>query len=169
MAATKTKTRTLYVKDQDEPVWSKAEQHVKAGAAESLSALVTELLKREVQRMDKSAELKEQRMERILIEGDFATHEGSVNKTVAVTGRYLVEDFGETYSVILTSKGYLFVLEATRDDILITNTHASFRDMKNGTALVDGREVSLPSEYPADLLAQVAEEVGEEYVEELDL
>ena len=78
-------------------------------------------------------------------------------RTAAFTGRWVLEDFDSydrvQYNLALTQKEQLFVLR----DGSSFDTFSRFVDMAASDA------------YPADLLAVVADLLGEKFVEELDI
>ncbi len=148
--------RTLYVRDTDEGTWQKAEELVKGQGAESLSKLVTNALEKELERLETVKELKDG-IEKIVLEVE---NENGTRK-IAFNGKWLVEDF-EWYqsliSVALTEKESYFVYwdsQGNSEDAYRVFNY--FNDFANSEAI------------PEELKSLVANEVGEDYVEFLDI
>lgn len=153
--------KTLYIRDDDENIWQEAEALVKAKKIESLSKLATDSIRKEVERMKELAKIKEG-VSRIVCE---VTNEKGTRK-VAFNGRWLVEDFGYqpqfgkkyVLSVALTEKESYFVFWDSdgegKDDYKVYNYFEAFTDSED---------------IPEELIGMVANEVGEDYAEFLDI
>jgi hypothetical protein len=148
--------RTLYVRDSDEGTWQKAEELVKGQGAESLSKLVTDALEKEMERLETVKEIKEG-IEKIVLE--IENEKGT--RKIAFNGKWLIEDYEwdkSFISVALTEKESYFVFWDSqgncKDDYEVFDY---FDDFTNSDAI------------PEDLKSLVANEVGEDYVEFLDI
>ena len=148
--------KTLYVKDQDEAVWKEAEELTK----ESLSSLVTSLLRKEVDRIKNEKKLLSGENKRIVVK---TKEEECLPRTVAFNGRWIVDDqeIEDTiYSVAITEKQRFFVLVDGKWGTLYY-VYDTLDELKNlaGTG----------KEYPAELMHWVALGLETDYVEELDI
>jgi hypothetical protein len=149
--------RTLYIRDSDEELWQRAEQMAKElGPDCSLSKLVTDALEKEMERLATAEEIKEG-IEKIVVK----IETGKGTRKVAFNGRWLVEDYGCDkclISVALTEKDSYFVYCNNQgyeeDDYQVFDYFEEFKDCE---------------EIPDALISMVASEVGEEYVEFLNI
>lgn len=152
--------KTIYVKDSDRELWERAER---LGGG-SVSALLTEALRKYVE----ESELKERGMETIGLD---LGHNDGTPRPVEFVGRWLLDpepnetrttepgyDGGAFYGVALTKKGRL----------AIVSEHC------NGgwgpeLRTYDSFEKAEREGVPADILARAAANVGNGYVQKLDI
>jgi hypothetical protein len=152
--------KTLYIRDDDEKIWQDAEEMVKAKKIDSLSKLVTDSIRKEVARLMELDSVKEG-LSRIDV--DLETDKGT--RKIAFNGKWLVIDVetsrGHYISVALTEKKSYFVL---------------FENAGAGNGEDDDYEVfdyfeglTSSDHIPEEIKSMVASEVGEDYVEFLDI
>ena len=145
--------KTLYVPDQDAPMWKELEEL----SGENASALVARLLNDELERLREIKKAREGKFSKIVIE--YKDNDGTTRK-VAFTGRWIVEEYknnGTYYSVAISEKFRLFVLIKDNRGAEY-QVHDSFETMQD-----------FEGKYPGGLLALVADYLKEDYVEELDI
>ncbi|MCL6612976.1 MAG: hypothetical protein K6T66_15705 [Peptococcaceae bacterium] len=158
--------KNIYVRDEDEVIWQKAEQLAGKGAAESLSKMITDALKKEVERLEALQEVQKDGFERILLEYFDKNANRDVKK--AFNGKWLVfeehdeaTDAGVLVSVALTQKGqllYFWVWESSGDGGY--DIYEDFEAMKNRAE---------EDNIGHNIISAVADELGEDYVEFLDI
>ena len=133
--------RTIYVRVGDREMWQRAEQL----AGDSLAGLVADLLRNWVNEQEAKARMRETGMERVeVIDG---------GRRKAFKGRQLA--LGGTFVIYLTEQGRLAVQDVAQTELLVYDT---FPDLENDE-----------ERFGPELLQQVANLIGEEYVEELDI
>jgi len=140
--------RTLYVREEDQAIWEQA-----AGFAEedSLSAIVTEALRRFVlakEQEDGTSPYKRIELEITEFNRDGMPHD----RKAAFTGRELIDY--EPFTVYETSKHQLLFYHEEKQ------FHWLFRTIEEATK---------SNEFPPPLLADVADALGREWVEEWDI
>lgn len=152
--------RTLYVREEDQVIWQKAEA---LADTESLSALVTEALRRFVlAKEQESGKSPYERIELTVSSIDPETNGVSDERTVAFTGRKLVSH--GWYTVYETAKHQLLIYGVDESNgSSFYNVHKTFDD---AAAARNHNDEPL---YPPDLLAAGAEQLGWKWVEELDV
>ena len=148
--------KTLYIRDNDELIWQKAEEVVVKNKIESLSKFVTDAIKKEVNRMVFLATVKED-IQKIVV--TLNTEEGI--RKVAFNGKWLIENYSLDFwliSVAITEKNSIFLLYDTGSDSVDKyRIFEYFEDFINE---------DLPS---PELKSLVANKVGEDYIEFLDI
>ena len=162
--------KTLYVRDEDVPVWEKAE---KLAAPEGVSPLVSKLLRQYVG----GNEVDLNGMQRLTVR--VRENEAAPTALKAFRGRWLWSpaqpiDVGpDEYAVALTGRGQLALYGWNPNSELSRLTlYRNFEDMKIGRRanlaydFYDDREVDTP---PPPVLAAVAESLNKRYEEELDI
>ena len=138
--------QNLYVAARDQDIWSRAE---KLAQPESLSGLVTKLLRRFV-------EQREAAKERIVIQ--LRDREGNVFRK-AFRGRMLVTKFfvnGAEYSAAQGANGGLALWLETAGHVRDFKTYGSW-------------EETTADEWQPEFLSAISSALGEDYVEEIDL
>jgi hypothetical protein len=153
--------KTIYVRDEDEEVWKKAEQLAEQLAGSSLSRLIVDALRREVVRLEAVKEVKDG-FERILIEYRNEPH-GPLKK-VAFNGKWLArEEQYDTEGIALTEKGQFF--HYSRDFQTELGQYRIFQSFNDLAVYANDEE----NQVNTDLIAEAAEAIGEDYVEFLDI
>ncbi len=151
--------RTLYVRDEDQAIWQKAEA---LADQDSVSALVTEALRRFI--LAKEQETGMSPFERIELSVAAVNSDDAIigDRQVAFTGRELVNEW--PWQVYETAKHQLLFYTIDSD-------YGFYEVYKNVAAAAEARnprDEDAPM-YPSELLAAVAESLGQEWVEELDV
>lgn len=151
--------KTLYIRDDDAQIWQEAEELVKEKKIESLSKLATDSIRKEVERMKELATIKEG-IKRISIELD----DEKGTRKIAFNGKWLAEnyeffrDVKYLVSVALTERESYFVLWDSQGHNKDTyEIFDYFNDFTDSDSI------------PEELKSIVAAEVGEDYVEFLDI
>ena len=145
--------KTLYVPDQDTDKWKELEEL----SGESSSAVVGRLLGAELERLREAKKARDGKYSRLVV----SYEDEGIKRKVAFVGRWIVKDYyatGYTYSVALTEKGGIFVLTEHNLHGDGYSAYESFQAFKEDE-----------EQFPAELLAQVAAGIGEDYIEELDI
>lgn len=150
--------KTLYIKEDDESLWKKADFLVKTNGG-SLSNFITELLRKELSKREMLRCVTEN-IGPIVIE--FENQYGRQKKSF--NGKWLIKDyqpgidpFGDAYSVAVTAMGQLFVLRET-------NNHGSdYRVFPTYDDMMDDGTVPLELQYA------VSDAIGENDAEFLDI
>lgn len=155
--------KTLYVKDGDMAVW----EEVDALVPGEVSALVAKLLRQWLADQKGKAEP----------EGPFSRLVVSVRKDArddsspvvrkAFNGRWLVSDF-ETDAASYDA-GTQWDVAVTEQGRLVVCIHQRQEDVCDYFAVYDTIDDAEADHAPADLLSAVAAEIGEDFVEELDI
>lgn len=171
--------KNLYIRDEDEELWKRAEELVKGTQTRSLSSLIPRLLEKEIEKMEAQEEVLED-ASRIVVDigmqwdmEDWA-EERKPMRCVAFEGKWIAKDYyakdGGCYSVALTKKRQLFVAIAAGKDVLPFGywVYATFQMMAEDTG-TGAREEYWPFPYPDNLLSLVASVMGEVHIEELDI
>lgn len=145
--------KTLYVPDQDTDKWKELEEL----SGESSSAVVGRLLGAELERLREAKKAKDGKFSRLVV--SYTDDEGMKRK-VAFVGRWIVKDYyttGVTYSVALTENERLFVLieDSRGARHIVYDSFEEMADQEGG--------------FLGDVLTRVAAEIGEDFVEELDI
>jgi hypothetical protein len=151
--------KTLYVREEDIEVWEQAQSL--AGGDESLSSIVIEALRRYLRiRGGQPSEI--EGMKRIVVE-TYDQDERLIRK--AFVGKWLVEAMQTEanryrWSIAQTQKGsivvYCFKGELPRDECITDfKVYDSFDELEQ--------------DVPDDVLAAVAVELGEDFVQDLDI
>lgn len=151
--------KTLYIRENDEKIWEKAEQYVKESKIESLSKFITDLLEKELAK----TEVKNIDQNEIVIK----IYDRNIGKfrRVKFNGEWLVEDLwlktngDSSASVALTAKNNLLYFYQNEDSEEC-NGYRIYRDFEQMKADPDVNSV---------LLAEVATKLKEDYVEFLDI
>lgn len=156
--------KTLYVRDEDSPIWEEAERLANG----AVSPLVSKLLREFVveNRIDT-----ETGMERIVVEVHRDKYADARKK--AFTGRWLIDpeqavgdDPRFKVAVALTAKGQLAVYEYDeRDDLGNLEVYENFDAMK----AAESDPVHREPKYSGEVLAEVATALNQDYEEELDI
>jgi hypothetical protein len=156
--------KTLYVRDGDEKLWEKAEAIVGEMQIESLSKLVTDALEKEVNRLEALRKVTKEGFERIVFE--YRNELNGPWKKVAFNGKWLAENYSGNYQtegIAMTEKGQFFYCRCDiQTDHGFYQVFESFDDLK-GYANNEGNRVD------TDLISEAAEEIGEDYVEFLNI
>jgi hypothetical protein len=147
--------KNIYVKDSDVALVEWAEKH----AGDSLSNLFAECLRQRKDRIERQLQLSKDGLEALSIE---------VNKRKKMfVGRWIVSKFtsnrpgvtsGTLYDVAFTKGGRIAVLVGER-----------YEDSYSKMDVYDSFPAFEASEYPHDLVAAVGDQLGEDYVEVLDI
>ena len=155
--------RNLYVSDEDQSVWTRAEQ---LAQPQSLSALVTSLLRRYIEQRQAATD-------RIVVEIDDSNQAGTTRK--AFRGRMLVRNFrsdetqimqGTLYFAAQGAKGGLALWDSDTLDgpTAALQTYDSFEE-----AEAEDWDTGRAMGWPRDFLSAISSALGEEYAEEIDL
>ena len=149
--------KNLYVAETDLSLWNQIEELT----GEKPSAIVAQLLRTEVEKLLSAKKAKEGKCARIVVA---YCDENDVKRKVAFVGRWIVENYCEAhveYSVALTENERLFVL--------INKNGCGFHCVYDTFGEMEATDLYHVGPYPAELLAIVAEAIGEDFVEELDI
>ncbi|WP_053961236.1 hypothetical protein [Sulfobacillus thermosulfidooxidans] len=140
--------RTLYVREEDQVIWEKAEA---LSDQESMSALVTEALRRFILAKEQAAGTSP--YQRIELEITEINRNGMpYDRKVAFTGRELVDD------------GPLVVYETAKHRLLFYH-----EELQRYWIYRTIEQAIKSDEFPPTLLAAVADALGQEWVEEWDI
>lgn len=150
--------RTIYVRDEDQDIWERA---AAITGEESLSSFVTEALRRLIlTREQQAGQSPYKRIELLVGAEDPRTGIISSNRTVAFTGRCIVQGPIEVYETpkhrllfYYRESGYGF--------------YAVYESLEEAAG-VESEATGDPF-YSPDLIAKVAEALGHDWVEELDI
>ena len=155
-------SKTIYVKEKDGDVLKELEEL----SGESCSALFSRLAEAELVRLKNAKRAKAGKVSKLLVR---YKDENDVERKVAFSGRWIAKNFTTpqrkniTYSVAITENERLFVLIENENEGTSTYVvHETFVDMA-------AAEIWKTGQYPSELLANVAREIGEDFVEELDI
>jgi hypothetical protein len=143
--------RNIYVKDSDVALVEWAEKH----AGDSLSNLFAECLRQRKERIERQKQLSQDGLEAISIQVD--------KRKKMFVGKWIVSKFaGNTgsmlYDVAFTKGGRIAVLVGER-----------YEDSYSNMDVYDSFPEFEASEHPRDLVAAVGDQLGEDYVEFLDI
>lgn len=154
--------KTLYVREGSEEVWERAEKL----SGESVSSLVDRLLRDYIQRQERQEALAGD-SKRIVVE---VSRDDTVTSK-AFQGTWVIVEFesedpnvlgGTQYNVALTRNKRLVACISSRDDDPgRVESFEVFDSFDQFAADTDG--------YPHDLISAVANEIGEDFVEDLDI
>jgi hypothetical protein len=143
--------RNIYVKDSDVALVEWAEKH----AGNSLSNLFAECLRQRKERIERQKQLSQDGLEAISIQVE--------KRKKMFVGKWIVSKFagntGSTlFDVAFTKGGRIAVLVGER-----------YEDSYSKMDVYDSFPEFEASEYPRDLVAAVGDQLGEDYVEFLDI
>lgn len=143
--------KTIFVKDKDQEMWQKAEAMVKEFELESMSALIAESLRREIERLETLKALKKEGLERIV--ENVWDQEAEIQKKVGFYGRCL-GNIGDSESIALTEGSKLFYIweGSYGQEYMVFD---SFEELQGSDQVSEG------------IKSIVANELGEDYIEEL--
>ena len=143
--------KTLDISEQDEFIWNEVERLT----GEQMELTISNLLKTKLEQLTEAEKARTGNFSKLTV--SYTDGEG-YNHKVSFVGRWLLQDYREgsqTYSVALTEKERLFVLIESHDG----ETHIIFDTF--GEMCTD--------QFSDDLLVKIANLVGEEYEEVLDI
>ena len=143
--------KTLDISEQDEFIWNEVERLT----GEQMELTISNLLKTKLEQLTEAEKARAGNFSKLSV--SYTDDEG-YNHKVSFVGRWLLQDYregGQTYSVALTEKERLFVLIESHDG----ETHIIFDTF--GEMCTD--------QFSDDLLVIIANLVGEEYEEVLDI
>ena len=143
--------KTLTISEQDESLWSEVERL----SGERMELTISNMLKAKLEQLTEAEKARNGNFSKIVV--SYADEE-NYNHKVSFVGRWLLQDYREgsqTYSVALTEKERLFVLIESHDG----ETHIIF----------DTFSEMCTDQFSDDLLVRIANLIGEEYEEELDI
>jgi hypothetical protein len=145
--------QNLYVAAKDQEVWNRAE---KLAEPESLSSLVTRLLRRYVNQLDLARN-------RIVVDIE-DDDQRSVRK--AFKGRYLVSEFKSE-----SARGALYAAQGAKGGIAVWWERSEGDAAKTFITYEDFDELAAgdENEWPGDFISAVSAALGEDYAEEIDL
>jgi predicted CopG family antitoxin len=158
--------KNIYIRDADKDVWEKAEEL--AGRA-SFSQLITDLLRDHVEQHKRKQEALSMEMKTIEFEIE-NKDTGRISKK-SFKGRWVIDTdaplepsgpqymAGHAYVAAITAKGQIFLGHFKPRDSDHLEDYTVYNSIQ--FAEVDG--------WPSELLAAVADELGEDFVEELDI
>lgn len=149
---------TLYVKDSDAPIWDRARALVSGSDEDSLSALVTECLAAGLEKRERALKVEKSisdQLENIELVGVNAGTEQP--RRIRFKG-FLAHESEHT-SVYVT-KGKQIILEGTQWPTSEITVFESFDELREA--------VERGGAWPAGMMEDVAEAIGEEYFEELE-
>ena len=143
--------KTLNISQQDELIWNEVERLT----GEQMELTITNLLKAKLEQLAEAEKARAGNFSKLSV--SYTDDEG-YNHKVSFVGRWLLQDYregGQTYSVALTEKERLFVLNESPngDHYFIFDT---FNDM-------------CTAQFSDDILVRIANLIGEEYEEALDI
>ena len=143
--------KKLTISQQDELIWNEVERLT----GERLESTISNLLKAKLEQLTEAEKARTGNFSKLIV--SYTDDEGD-NQKVSFIGRWLLQDYREgnqTYSVALTEKERLFVLNESSngDHHFIFDT---FNDM-------------CTAQFSDDLLVKIANLIGEEYEEALDI
>ena len=143
--------KTLTISQQDELIWNEVERLT----GERLELTISNLLKMNLEKLTEAEKARDGNFSKLIV--SYTDDEG-YNHKVSFVGRWLLQDYregGQTYSVALTEKERLFVL---------IESHAG-----EGHIIFDTFDEMCTDQFSDDLLVRIANLVGEEYEEVLDI
>ena len=143
--------KTLGISEQDGLIWNQVERLT----GERMEQIITNMLKTKLEQLTEAEKARAGNFSKLTV--SYTDDEG-YNHKVSFVGRWLLQDYREgsqTYSVALTEKERLFVLIESHDG----ETHIIFDTF--GEMCTD--------QFSDDLLVIIANLVGEEYEEVLDI
>ena len=143
--------KTLNISQQDELIWSEVERL----SGERMELTITNLLKTKLEQLAEAEKARAGNFSKITV--SYTDDEG-YNHKVSFVGRWLLRDYREgsqTYSVALTEKERIFVL---------IESHAG-----EAHIIFDTFDEMCTNQFSDDLLVRIANLVGEEYEEVLDI
>jgi len=168
--------KNIYVRDDDEEIWQKAEQLTSEGAAESLSKMITNALKKEVIRLENQKEAKKTEIfqgadiiEKITVEYE----EDGIKRKISFKGKWITDEEGintvsNIYRVALTEKNQFFVFEES----------IQFNEQNDGLKIITKQEGSykiyssfekMKKDLPGKVSKYVADAIEYAYEEFLDI
>jgi len=179
--------KNIYVRDDDEEIWQKAEQLTSEGAAESLSKMITNALKKEVIRLENQKEAKKTEIfqgadiiEKITVEYE----EDGIKRKISFKGKWITDEEGintvsnlklggltgydHIYRVALTEKNQFFVFEES----------IQFNEQNDGLKIITKQEGSykiyssfekMKKDLPGKVSKYVADAIEYAYEEFLDI
>ena len=143
--------KTLDISEQDEFIWNEVERLT----GEQMELTISNLLKTKLEQLTEAEKARTGNFSKLTV--SYTDGEG-YNHKVSFVGRWLLQDYREgsqTYSVALTEKERLFVLIESHAG----ETHIIFDTF--GEMCTD--------QFSDDLLVRIANLIGEEYEEVLDI
>ena len=143
--------KTLDISEQDEFIWNEVERLT----GEQMELTISNLLKTKLEQLTEAEKARAGNFSKLTV--SYTDDEG-YNHKVSFVGRWLLQDYREgsqTYSVALTEKERLFVLIESHDG----EAHIIF----------DTFDEMCTNQFSDDLLVRIANLVGEEYEEVLDI
>ena len=143
--------KTLTISEQDESLWSEVERL----SGERMELTISNLLKAKLEQLTEAEKARAGNFSKLTV--SYTDDEG-YNHKVSFVGRWLLQDHCEgnqTFSVALTEKERLFVLIESPDG----DHHIIF----------DTFSEMCTDQFSDDLLVRIANLIGEEYEEELDI
>ena len=143
--------KTFNISEQDELIWKSVERLT----GEKLELTISNLLKAKLEQLTEAEKARAGNFSKLSV--SYTDDEG-YNHKVSFVGRWLLQDYREgsqTYSVALTEKERLFVLIESHAG----ETHIIF----------DTFSEMCTDQFSDDLLVRIANLIGEEYEEELDI
>lgn len=149
--------RNIYVREGDQELFDWAEQQ----GGESLSALVVDILRQHKQRLGRQAELQAKGFEPITVEVE--DKEGRIRKK-QFEGRWLVSDFESE-----TAKGQYGAALGKRGGLVITHYDKYQPDIADLFRVFESFDDFASEDFGEDFVSAVAAEMGEEFVEVLDV
>ncbi|MBO0722565.1 MAG: hypothetical protein J2P31_07600 [Blastocatellia bacterium] len=147
--------KNIYVKDSDVELIEWAEKH----AGDSLSNLFAECLRQRKDRIDRRLQLSKDGLEAIAIQ---------VNKRKKMfVGKWIVSKFVSTKPGVTSST--LFDVAFTKGGRIAVLVGERYQDDYSNMDVFETFPEFEASEYPRDLVAAVGDQLGEDYVEVLDI
>lgn len=143
--------KTLDISEQDELIWNEVERLT----GEQMELIITNMLKTKLEQLTEAEKARAGNFSKLTVS---YTDDESYNHKVSFVGRWLLQDYREgsqTYSVALTEKERLFVLIESHDG----ENHIIF----------DTFDEMCTNQFSDDLLVRIANLIGEEYEETLDI
>ena len=143
--------KTLNISQQDEVIWNEVERLTR----ERMELIITNMLKTKLEQLTEAEKARAGNFSKLTV--SYTDDEG-YNHKVSFVGRWLWQDYSEgnqTYSVALTEKERLFVLIESPDG----DHHIIF----------DTFSEMCTDQFSDDLLVKIANLIGEEYEEALDI
>ena len=143
--------KTFNISEQDELIWKSVERLT----GEQMELTISNLLKAKLEQLTEAEKARAGNFSKLSV--SYTDDEGYTHK-VSFVGRWLLQDYREgsqTYSVALTEKERLFVLIESHDG----EAHIIFDTF--GEMCTD--------QFSDDLLVKIANLIGEEYEEVLDI
>jgi hypothetical protein len=142
--------RTIYVKEEHQHLWEEVKKLI---SEESLSDIVAEGL----QRVIDARKIKQGEFARIVLEYGMGNDAGS---KVAFHGKEVA--FYDNHTAYITPKGNILIHSEYGTD---GSEYHVFNDLAEASELDRDGETF----YPAELLSEIADQVGENFVQELDI